>query len=560
MENTFDKIILQSNKTKIPIILGMLIVPVLAIKLIFANSSIDPFILYTILALGFVLAIVTLQYSFKITLVSYLLLQLIIISIFLDNKLTALIGTNFKLYAIAFGLAFFTFIYYIFKNFKYLWANSLPFRLLFIFFLLNIPYFLFYHSDFRVWYSDYMDIWLSRPEIRLLFLKQGIDVFSKSFEETKVIGMYLGSLVPVVCFTVSFMVFSSIDSIKDYNERFFKIIKIFSFSFVVYFALAVLFIILGVSTIGFFGGRLWGDFLGFGHSFAVYLSYYLILLLCFRFYIANTNETIYKTVFKYTITILPVICATLVLLQINKTALIALTIALLIFFILCIFTGIKFRFNHIKNFTRVSIKSIFHKRISIIIVSIIILFAAMLFSNNLEEAIITTISRLEMRFSSISTFNIRTILWLYFCEYWYENLSMFKLFFGYGIDSSRETAFYLSSILAGDIKLYTSPLVHVHNYYLELFFDYGFVSFIYFAAIITIGINNIKELFNSANNKILKLLCITSLSIISFFAIFSLTEILRIPIAIIFFSSLGFIESGKRCIKRFGDINVANTQ
>ena len=162
-----------------------------------------------------------------------------------------------------------------------------------------------------------------------------------------------------------------------------------------------------------------------------------------------------------------------------------------------------------------------------------------------SNAVSETVYRLEDRFTSFSTFDIRTSLWTYFLSYWYKDLSLFNIVFGHGIDSSREAAFYISSMLAGDIRMFGSPLVHVHNLFLEMFYEYGLIALLYFGAIFSILFDNYKKIISSDSSKNLRLFCLISTSTITYFLIISMSDILRIPIAIILFSILGFLESAK---------------
>ncbi|MEW5818905.1 MAG: hypothetical protein AB1782_01825, partial [Cyanobacteriota bacterium] len=143
MEKTIDNIIIRIFTIKTLIIISALIFPIFALKIIGNENHVDPLIVYVFLSIGVIAGILTLKKSLETTFIPYLFLQLIIIAIFLDTKITTFTGINFKIYILVFGIAFLTAIYYMYKDFNYLWKNFLVFRLLLIFFLINIFYFLF---------------------------------------------------------------------------------------------------------------------------------------------------------------------------------------------------------------------------------------------------------------------------------------------------------------------------------------------------------------------------------------------------------------------------------
>lgn len=526
-------------------IAAAVIFPVFVILFTTIGGKTDPVASFFVLSVCTVLGLYIFKNSLEKTYLAYLLLQLIIISIFLDNKISIITGINFKLYALVFGLSLSTGVYYLFKYFNYFWKNFIPFRLLFMFFLINIFYLIFYHSDFRMWYSDYLDIWLASPQIRELFISQGINVFDKSFEETKYIGMYLISLVPIVSFTVALLSFDNIDSLDKFKERFCLIVKIILYAFCVYLGLSLLLIIIGVSTISFYQGRLWGDFLGFGQSFAIYLSYYLLFLLGLKYSLKLLLDSERSFYLNLLLNLLILIFFTLVLLQINKTTIIALSLAIVSFIFFNYFFNSSLKLFDIMSFWKRVFNNSIYRKLLFIFSLILMILVASIYSDFLVSFLYDTSFRITSRFSSLNTFDIRTILWNHLLSYWFYNLDIIKLLFGFGIDSSKEAAFYISSMLPYNIRMNNSPLVHVHNLYLEMGFDYGLVSLLFFGSIIFIAFNNAKMIISKAADPCLKVFCVSSLSIIAFFFVFSMTEIMRIPISIILFSLLGFFESAK---------------
>jgi O-antigen ligase len=544
-----DHIGLRLLSDKFLIIIGALFVPLIAMKFVLKNENIDVTMVYLILSVGFIAGIYIFRQSLKISYLPYLLLQLVIIWIFFDSKITAATGVQMKLYALAFGLAFAAALYYIWFNAGYLWRNFPVYRLLLIFFIINIGYFFFYRSDFRSWYSSYIDIWLMRPEVRLYFMHQGMDVFEKTFTETRYVGMYLGSLAPLVCLTVSLFAFYELKSIKDINLRLISIIKFVIIALAIYFTAALFFVLIGTSSIGFVDGRLWGDFLGFGQAFAIYLSYYLLLLVGFKYFINIAPEKGMTNVENIAIKLFITICLILILLQINKTVIIALTASMLVFWGLCFMTGIQYNWDKKKEYIS-SDKNPIYLKLILIVFGIIFFILTMQYSETILDALTKTIERLNMRFGSFGTFNIRTTVWEYFIEYWYQNLTVFKVIFGFGLDASREAAFRISSIIAGDIRTFSSPLVHIHNLYLQMFYEYGLIAFLYFGALLVVVFDNLRQIFKANAHNYTRLFSILSMSVIIFFAIFGLTEIVRIPIAIVFFSLIGFLESLKYAYNR----------
>lgn len=548
MKRILDNITNIMLNDKVLTIIGAFVIPLFATKLLLKNNEIDPIIGFLILSVCFIIAIKILTLSFKYTLLPYFILQFIIIWIFIDKKFFAYLGLDIKLYALAFGIAFLLSLYYILKNFDYLWKNFLSFRLLLVFFLINILYFAFYHSDIRIWYAAYLDTWLASPQIKLLFLKKGIKVFTKEFSETQYIGMYLGSLVPIVCLTCSLMVFKGLKSLDTINKRIILIIKCFCYIFLTYFTLSILTVLLGLSDVGFFTGRLWGDFLGFGQSFSIYLSYYLIILLGFKLFLSSIQENEVPEKLNVILNILILTCFLLILLQINKTSIIALFLAITVLIILCFKSAlIKGFINNIIFIRPVKYTAV--KKLAIICALLLFIFVGIIYLDQMLDIINITLTRLEYRFVTFSTFETRIVLWEFFVKNWVEHLTIFKILFGFGVDASRESAFLTSLMLPDEIKLFSSPQPHIHNLYLEMFYDYGLIALLFFGAIFSIFVDNIKTINSKASNESSKLFSIISITILVYFFVFEINYILRIPISIVFFSLLGLLESVKYALK-----------
>ena len=113
--------------------------------------------------------------------------------------------------------------------------------------------------------------------------------------------------------------------------------------------------------------------------------------------------------------------------------------------------------------------------------------------------------------------------------------------FGFGTDSSRETCFFLSAMQPD--KSFQQP--HIHNLYLEYFYNWGFVALLYFLPPLVILCKDIIDIAKKSTDKAVKLFSTISLSCIAFFLVFFTAESPSMITHITFFSLLGFLESVK---------------
>ena len=154
---------------------------------------------------------------------------------------------------------------------------------------------------------------------------------------------------------------------------------------------------------------------------------------------------------------------------------------------------------------------------------------------------------LTNRFTSADTLNVRLVNWELYNQHWADNLNLFKFLFGFGIDSSREAAFFLSAMHPD--PSFQQP--HIHNIYLEMFYNYGLIAILFFLPFVLVLAGNFKHILR---NKYDIFHCL-SICVVVFFFVFYLTESPSLPSIIVIFSLIGFVESIRRAINETKEEN-----
>ena len=504
-------------------------------------GNIDPLLAYIILSAGVFSGIFLLKKSLQSRIIPYSAMQLVIFWIFFELVFLNPLGINFKLYALAFGIAMFVFLNDMFTSFGYLWSRFPVFRLLFIFFIINIIYFLLnYYSDFRSYYAVHYDVWINHQTAdRIHALTQGIKTTStRDFAESGSITKYLFSLCSIVSLSVALMVFKAHNSIESINNHLLHLIKIIVYGFLAFYTLVALGLILHFANIEFIDGQLKGNFLGMKEGFECYLSLFALLLIGFRLFILQNDSIKNKNSLLNPLNLLLVANITFILLAIRKTSIIAFFLSAFIIFICNL--PVIFKNNKPSGILTSSANNIIFKIILLLSLALVGLFIY-----QSSDFVSYLLYHFQERFSSSSTLEIRQSIWNLFLRDWQNTLDLKTAVFGYGVDSSRELTFYVSSMLTG-----FAHVDQVHNFYLTMFYEYGLMALFYFGTSIYIVFTSIKNFLNPSANRYLKIFSSVSLAIIVFYHIYYFTESPTIPLMIMFFSMVGILESIKESYKQ----------
>lgn len=497
-------------------------------KFALSKSDLDFNFVFSILCILIVAGFIIYEKSIKNPIFVYIPLQLILATIFVDAKFAKITGFEPKLYALAFLLAFLVAVTFLFKYFKWLWSNFLLFRCFFIFFIINLFYFTFYHTDFREWSTYYFNNLQYFDFNSKVLSIEAVGLYPNSnFSETKQVGMYLGSIVPVIASVISIMIFHGLNTTKAVNDRFCEVIKYITLTLSIYLGLAILSIPLGISSFLFiFDGRFWSDFLGIAGFSEYYIAIFIIMLVGFKYYINNNyfeNKSFYNILMNIgIITFFGILCLFIV-----KATLIALSFSLAVMFFL--------------NKKNKQILGLSKPLICVIVIGLIFIIAAF------STQIAVQIEKISTRFSDLNSLNMRTDLWTVYIQNWLDNLTIFNILFGHGIDASRELAFKIAFM---EPSYGVVGVPHIHNAYLEVFYDYGMMGLLYIGTLVYIGFDNLRTIFSDKiKDDKLKLACSMSLTILLYTSIYYTAEVFRIPAAIVLFSSLGMLESLKYVYK-----------
>ena len=143
------------------------------------------------------------------------------------------------------------------------------------------------------------------------------------------------------------------------------------------------------------------------------------------------------------------------------------------------------------------------------------------------------------RVDNEETLNIRSTNWSLYIEYWLNQLGLKELVFGFGSERSREATFFLTSMNSGS----GYHVVHIHNFLLEIFYDFGLMALLLIGPILIVGYKAFKAtrqapyrlVFLDPGSLILMI-------IIAFFAYYSV-EVPSAPTYLSLFAALFFFYS-----------------
>jgi len=518
-----NKNTITAQAIKVGLILTALVLPHIVLKILGINLDVNPFVLTGALFTGFILFLLLAYKALKNPIIPYILLQFIFLWIFLAAKILSPAGLNFKPHAVVFLLAVLTSGYFLVTRFKELWEYR-PVRLLFIFFLISTVYAFFYKTDFRS--SNYIDLWIQNNlGLRFSALQSGGAAITRAFtgSETQFL-VYMTGLVPLISFLAGYATFwrtKGADEVKNklYVLAGFSALSIFSFNL-----LQAIAVMAGTAAVMFMDGRLAidGGFVG-GDFTAVFL----MVMVAFYFLISAQYKDFrfYNAVRALIITNMAVL-SLLILLGIKKGTIISLVAAGIIVFTLVHLakkvTGTRLVENFSFNFA--------------VLVPVFLLVPVLLIGGGFVENLMTSIGE---RFSSNSTLDVRMVNWQMYIAHWLNNLDIKTFIFGFGIDSSREATFFLTAMHPD--PSYQQP--HIHNIYLEMFYNYGLMALFYFLPLMYILWRNIKGLFSAVAEHGVKIINALAIGVLCFYFIFDMAESPSMTGLIVTFALLGFIES-----------------
>ncbi|HSA06065.1 MAG TPA: hypothetical protein P5556_02675 [Candidatus Gastranaerophilales bacterium] len=429
---------------------------------------------------------------------TYLIVQLIFFFILVNEVIVKFIHISFKPEPLVFGLALVAGSYYLIKNFKFIWQFA-EIKFLAIFLIINIIYYFFHYSTFNVGleglaYGDGSGV-ASADSKKIIFLSS--------------ICAFLGSIIAL-------SVFKNVDS----KEKIHNIIVKLSFIFTIFLGILVPFLLL-LGPNEFKGG-------GFQISAPIYLGF----LLTFKYYLDNFHESSSK----YNTCLILLITAYFVFSTLagNKTSLIAFLFSISIFLFVNLKEGFKFKtFLFLKK-----------GRLRLVIVPLfIVIITGLAIKFGLIDIIGEKVGKAitGVGDAGINSFYIRKSNWKYFTDYWTSHLDFLTTIFGFGLAKSREVIFYISASQYSPIyKVQTT-----HNQYMEMFFDYGLMAIFYFIPLIIVFFKSVVQILNPRTPKEIKLFSNFSFILIIFYFVYHLTDGLRVPVALAFFSAIMFCEGLK---------------
>jgi hypothetical protein len=463
----------------------------IAINLIPIPFMIDNSLLLSIFAILSIIGIVLIPKILVNPFLNYIIVQLMFFWLVLDQFFIRILHISIQPHALIFGLTILTGFIYLLKNFNFLW-KFYPFRFYFIFFAINLLYFFCYYSDFRAWGGTSS----SQASKTIIFLDS--------------LAVFLSCIIPL-------SLFANISNKNELNKIVYKTSKILCCCFV---SFVLLFPFISENKI---------------QGTQIYLPIYFFLIFGFKYYIDNIEKhDLITTKFSNLMTFVSIILFGITIKNCNKSSLVAILIATLLFIWVNYRLNLKF---HISKLLKNKQSSIIY---GILLIGLLI-FLAVKFN------IIGIVhKKLDETFNSLSggginSYYIRKSNWRLFFNYWTNHLDMFNCLFGFGLGKSREIIYYISKTQYSPIYLVQTT----HNQYIEMFFDYGAMAVFYFVPFVLIFCQNILILMNNAIHNKIKLLSNMSSCLIIFYFIYHYADGLRVPTAIIFFNALMLIEGLK---------------
>jgi len=535
--NKIDNILISLFNTRLLILTGALFLPLLVMNSGMISANIDSLILYLIMSTGFLTGIFIFKKSISNPVISYLILQMVLFFIFFDKKILSHFGLNLKLYGVVFIIALSVAIYHLIKNFKYLW-NSFPlFKYFFVYFILMGLYLLFhYHSDFRL-SNDLLSL---RYAQSLKVGGLGNSQTSREFGDLAQYILHIEWLIPIVSIIVPLMLFKGLKTIEAINNRLIIIIKYFSAITLIHLSLAGIAYLFGLNN----------SFLSIGAVNDVDSGYFfpifLYILLGFKYYLTNLSlnrdkdfiSIILNSAIAY---ILILIISAGIITGGSSAMVLGMITGLLIILFLNSFLGLDFPFffSCIKGNTIALNKkiNIAHRLTDLQNQKL----KTVLFIGIVAITILYLVQRMAKAFNGdVLTLNMRFDHWRDSYQLWISSLNLFKVIFGYGLDTLREAIYFASNSSAIE-----RGIVSPHNMFILMIYEQGLIAFIYLTGIISTLLTSIKYIKDKTLNINVKIFSIVNIGVVAaIFAMWCFIDMALIS-RIIFLSTLGFLESVK---------------
>ncbi|MGD9581660.1 MAG: hypothetical protein AB7V50_09830, partial [Vampirovibrionia bacterium] len=277
-DSKIDNFIILLFNDRVLMLLVAMIAPLIIISITNIGSIIDPLIAYLGISISIMSGMFIVQKSVDNPVIPYLPLQMVLLFIFIDKKIMAPMGLNLRLYAIVFAIASAVALYYLVKNFKYLWNTFPLFKYLFIYFVITGFYLLLhYHSDFRT-SNDVLSLRYAQA------LRADAKINSqikREFGNMAQFVLYIEWLIPIVCTTISLMLFKGLETLDKVQERMITIIKYFTIILLFHFSLASITTAVGLNN------RITNIYGENDPGANFFFTMMLLILLGFKYYISN---------------------------------------------------------------------------------------------------------------------------------------------------------------------------------------------------------------------------------------------------------------------------------
>jgi hypothetical protein len=367
-----------------------------------------------------------------------------------------------RLYLLIMGLAVLYAIQKVSCNFK-LYIRDPLFLGLTAFFILNLVYSVFYHSNFRS--SSAIDTWL-QSTFRHTQATMGITT-SRQFNDSQTpFIVYLTGLIPLLTYLL-FGTLNTQGTVQSLAERV-KTLRATNILFSLLALSSLVGLASGMIPIAYHSGRLW---LGGGSTdIALFFLFSgLGVLVYFKPGYLSPSE---KGMLFFNLFYLIV----LTLLGVKKGSYLAMVFGLSLF-LFCLNNPQPKLFSFVSVFKKYAL----HLMLGVWML-VVFLNLSPLDSSHSVMALVSD------RFADNTTYEIRKLNWEAYNQYWQSALTGFTLLFGFGTDASREAAFHISATQG-------LTVLHIHNLFMEVFYNYGLCGVLYFLPFIFAAFSSVYSLF-----------------------------------------------------------------
>jgi hypothetical protein len=516
------------------VVLASLSLPLVVDKLLHLSDKLSFPLAYGILSIGTFVGLHLLPQTLQNPFPLFWVYQVLFFVIFIDAKLLAAVGLNLKVYALGFAFASAVFGLQSLQKLGVLWQRFWVFRLLGLFLGLSLLFIALGHfSEFRLT-SDWMALQANSA------LKPGQGASVHNTREHGAFSQYLiyiESVIPLLVCSAGLLLSTLPGYIRQPRRLLFDLMRVFPTLVLLNYGLSVLLFAVGKnsapnsieavvdSAIVFYFPHIFVSLLALGYLASNWKQLPAVKRL---------NQWLFAGVFSTLV---------MVALSYKASGSSSMMAAILLggssLLLLMKLQGFRFAFirliDKLLGDPETSLWSkVLRLGLSALGLAAVVGAVALALGENFQ--------------GDLSSVGTRFIHWRDILHAFQENLSLVSVFFGYGIDSVRETIYH-SSLSSGIEKNIQSP----HNFFLLMGFDYGLSALVYFAAFYLPALHSLLTLLQGRSKRYpqgYRVLCAWQVALTASMSFMWFFLDPTLPYKVVCFASLGLLEAGKWLFQR----------